>query len=1033
MANPIKASDLYQDDGAIQAAIEQLKSLQSTYEALLDSTRKDAVRLEVEVKKISTSTQDYAESLQRAAARAEELQRQHRELSAASKSVEDSIKKTEKAQDQQNEAIAEGVELTEEVEKALARYAEALDDNKVKTEAIRLATQKMNQINKLEAKLAMSRAGSYNALSAQYSILKIKLNDMTKAERESTKAGQEMEKQAYEIYQQMKALQEATGKHTLSVGDYEKATRNLLNELRDMPGAAGRAGQSVGDLGDQFRALIRNPVVAVIAAIVGALSTLGAAFKQSEAGARLFAKVGGTIQGLWSELVGLVSAFSERVMAAFKNPQQAMRDFWTALKENIVNRFEGLINLVRRVGDALGALWNRDLEALREAAQGAGQALVAIGTGLDAEQQKAFAESIRQTTQEVTASAKAFSNLAVRRREIEAQNRRLATSLEELITREEVLNTIRDDASKSLAEREEASARLFQAQLDRAKVEQQIARNNLSLLDQELKLRRSNGENVAALEEQRLAAYQALAQAERSYTLAVRENEKERDVLKQDRLERDLDILIDGFDNQKTINERIIADDTRTFGERRATLEATQRLFDESFAKQIETIQQFTGVAVDANDLIATSDAVALNAKIRSLGLSEIIEGRLLEIIRDRRTGIQDLAEAERELAQAETVAAAATLEKEKAFRASMMQAAMDAFEQEQELQRSRLALAEATAAEIAQAELEMERDKLRKLLELNKQYQGDLTGVQIETIENQIQAIDARIAEGGQVRGLAELLGISEDQQQVIGQAFAFAKSQLDEFMQKRVEAANQAVQRSADEVQAAQAMLQIEIEAAENGFAANVERARKELDLAKQNQKKALEQQRQAQRAQQQIQAATQAANLVTASSKILADFKLPFALLALAVMWGAFATAQVKASQLTKKEYGRGGFEFLDYGGSHASGNDNPLAYTRDGRERRAERGEAFAVFSRRAVGQYRDVLPGLVEAINQGRLERRMPSLEASGLQSLIVPGTDMRRTERELEAIRRQGEKKVYTDSKGRTVEVLRNRKTVYHA
>ena len=1031
MANPIKASDLYQDDGAIQAAIEQLKSLKSTYEALLESTRKDAVRLEVEVKKIASTTENYAESLQKAAARAGELDKQHREFSQAAKGVEDAIKKTEKAQEAQNETLAEGVELTEEMEKSLAKYAEALDDNKIKTEAIRLATTKMNQINKLEAKLAMSRAGSYNALSAQYSILKIKLNDMTAAERASTQAGQAMEKQSAEIYEEMKRLQEATGKHTLSVGDYEKATRNLIDQLQDMPGAAGRAAQGVSGLGSQFKALIRNPVAAVIALIVGALTTLGAAFKQSEAGARIFAKVGGVIQGLWSEVVGLVSVFSEKVMEAFENPQQAMKDFWAALRENIVNRFSGLIDLVNNVGKALGALWSRDLEALRTAANDAGRALVQMGTGLDTEQQKKFADSIKATTDSVVSSATAFGNLAVRRREVEAQNRRLAAQLEVLITREEVLNTIRDDATKSFAEREKASEDLFAAQVERTRVEQRIASNTLSLLDAELKIRRSNGENVAMLEDQRLAAFQALSQAERNYTLAVRENEKERDTLKQDRLERDLDILIDGFDNQKAINERIIADESKTFGVRRAKLEETQRLFDESFARQIETIQQFTGIAVDANDLIATSDAVALNEKIRALSLSEIIEGRLLEIIRDRRTGIQDLAEAERELAASQQVAAAAALQKEKELKAAMLSTAKEALEQENELALSRLALVEMSARERANAELEIERDKLKKLLALNQQYSGELTGTQIETIENQIKAIDAKLSER-EGRTIAELLGITDEEMGVLNDAFSFDKAQLDEFMQKRVEAANQAVQRSYNEVQAAQAALQAELEAASLGYASNVERSKKELALAQANQKKAIEQQRQAQRAQQQIQAATQAANLITASSKILADFKLPFALLALAVMWGAFATAQIKAGQLTKKQYAKGGFEFLDYGGSHAGGNDNPLGFTRDGRQRTAERGEAFAVFNRRATSAYRDVLPGLVDAINQGRLERAMPGTEGLSF-SPVVMAADMRRTEKELEQIRRQGERKIYTDAQGRTVEVFRNRKTIYHA
>ncbi|RLI49131.1 hypothetical protein DRO61_05525, partial [Candidatus Bathyarchaeota archaeon] len=89
------------------------------------------------------------------------------------------------------------------------------------------------------------------------------------------------------------------------------------------------------------------------------------------------------------------------------------------------------------------------------------------------------------------------------------------------------------------------------------------------------------------------------------------------------------------------------------FKERQKILDETNQLGEESFEKQIETIQKLTDEQIDANDLLAESDAIALNEKIRGLELSEIIEGRLLEVIRDRRTAVQDLTDAQIELNQA--------------------------------------------------------------------------------------------------------------------------------------------------------------------------------------------------------------------------------------------------------------------------------------------------------------------------------------------------------------------------------------------
>lgn len=81
--------------------------------------------------------------------------------------------------------------------------------------------------------------GSYNRLSNEYSILKIKLNAMSEEMRLNTAEGQKMEQEAMRIYQQMIKLQEATGKHTLSVGNYSKAFNGLNNAtaqvVRELP------------------------------------------------------------------------------------------------------------------------------------------------------------------------------------------------------------------------------------------------------------------------------------------------------------------------------------------------------------------------------------------------------------------------------------------------------------------------------------------------------------------------------------------------------------------------------------------------------------------------------------------------------------------------------------------------------------------------------------------------------------------------------------------------------------------------------
>ena len=272
---------------------------------------------------------------------------------------------------------------------------------------------------------------------------------------------------------------------------------------------------------------------------------------------------------------------------------------------------------------------------------------------------------------------------------------KLSLKINNLTTQEELLQSIADDSTKSFAEREQAIRDVIDTQAERGALELQLAEREFEVARLGIKndfIRRGQLEKFQALEEQgaikslkfledkELAdiiglenleklttATNNLASAEGLIEVATADANKTIAELKQDRLEKDLDILIDGFDNQKTINERIIANEKKTFDERGKLLTETAKLGDETFAKQVETIQQFTDAQIDSNDLLNESDAVALNNKIRALGLSEIIEGRLLEIIRERRIVVEDLNEAETDLNNARLESTQAIAESEQA------------------------------------------------------------------------------------------------------------------------------------------------------------------------------------------------------------------------------------------------------------------------------------------------------------------------------------------------------------------------------
>lgn len=255
--NPIKYSDLISPDNSITDLIKQLDELSDTYTNALKNIKAEAIQLADILKKVSGATEDGRKTTKKAADDAERLARAQRDLA----------------------------------------FAES--ENAKKLAELKLAQQEANQINKLIVKINQSAEGSYNRLSAQYSLNKIYLNNMTKAERENTEEGRKLVAQTKEIYEEMKRLQEATGKFQLNVGNYTEASDAIIaygDKLKETLGlnsafgesllALGRGGAeskavftAIGDgakaLGKTLLGLLSNPVFLAIAGITAA----GAAFK----------------------------------------------------------------------------------------------------------------------------------------------------------------------------------------------------------------------------------------------------------------------------------------------------------------------------------------------------------------------------------------------------------------------------------------------------------------------------------------------------------------------------------------------------------------------------------------------------------------------------------------------------------------------------------------------------------------------------------------------------------------------------------
>lgn len=386
---------------------------------------------------------------------------------------------------------------------------------------------------------------------------------------------------------------------------------------------------------------------------------------------------------------------------------------------------------------------------------------------------------------------------------------------------------------------------------------------------------------------------------------------------------------------------------------------------------------------------------------------------------------------------QSETLINAGFDKKQAGLADEYLNAQLAIFDQQQALAQSEFDLLENSEARKTRFRLQAERDRLVKILALNEQAANKLSDMEVATIQNTIAKIDQEIAASAKdekSRDIYGLLGIniSEEKKEAINTAISSTIDYLNDLVNSYAEAAQARVSAADEEVEAARNVLEAELQARANGYANNVQMAQKELALAKKNQADALKEQEKAQKAQMAIQTLQQIGNLVTATALIWSQLGFPLALPAIAVMWGSFAASKIKAAQLTKQTetYGEGTVELLS-GGSHQSGNDVDLGRKPDGTRRRAEGGEFFAVINKRSSRRFRNIIPDVINSLNDGSFPQKyMSAFDAGNGMTINVrtESAELDDLKNDVREIRELNRRRSYVDGSGNTVEIYKNLK-----
>lgn len=969
-------------------------------------------------------------------------------------------------------------------------YAQSEENQQLKLYSTQI--REANQIAQLQATIANSAEGSYNRLSAQYALNKIRLNQMSAAEREAADSGKKLEAETNAIYQQMIKLQEATGNYRLSVGHYQKTWDGLgisiSQVVRELPAAAV-------SLNTFFLGISNN-----IPMVVDEINRLRKKNELLRAeGKETVSVTKSIVKSLFSwntALVVLLTVFSmygkeiitwiDRTFAgrdAAKSFEDALEDLNDELGKGSTGSYGQQIAVLRRLSENWKDLGD-NIKAQTQWIKDNEKEFSKLGITIDSinDANNAFVDNTESVVAAYKARAKAEAALNVVSQQYQkllvAENKAELEKVREYGFFDKTINYFKalwggisgPDSDLSLETRlkKQRQRNVESLQKDADVLEKEVEsyfnvwkfyEDQADALFKEIGLEESHKKDKKGrtprdaddrLNNLALAAEKAY---QKSRTEIERDENKKRRAEAFASFNQEIADLNDKYSRiQKILNGQDEKYKKLTESQKETAIKALDDIENAIKNKQkgLTLSLDLLNIDVEIQKAEQLLELLELEGEVSKKGSYEELSNSLKRLDVERQIALlknAQLPEAKRQ----PTSAINASFDKQKAITVGSFN--MSSFDEQQALDEAVFNEVKRSETEITRFKLEQEKARWQEQIRLAEAGGLDWSQAQIDAAKATVKGIDRELSElddfikniGKKGLGgtLLEKLGFDDDQIDALKDAVNIVIEQLQSIMDAEVELAEQAVEAAEARVEAAQKAYDAEVEARNNGYANNVATAKKELEQEKKNQQEKQKMLQAAQKRQEAVNTVTQASSLVTASANLWSSFSsIPIvgpalALAAIATMWTSFAVAKIKAKQVTASqsdEYGEGGLEFLE-GGSHASGDDIDLGVKNKKKHRmRAEGGEALAIISKKRTRKYKKILPDVINSLNKGTFEDKYLNAFASsdGLNiSLNSNGSvDLSKIEDDVRSIRKQSETKYYTLPNGTVVIQHKNVKRI---
>ena len=472
------------------------------------------------------------------------------------------------------------------------------------------------ELDKEQVKLKERLAKAQSEQGKETAKLRLEIQEQNKANKEQAKTElgllstyQEESKRLNEMRKRVKNLLLEKKKLTKEDKALIRETQKLDQKLKDVDKTVGQTQRSVGDYaiatqraGDALKGMAKKALAATATALTfkGIMDGLVTSLKDNEEGSEKLRSGMAQLNAIFSVIKNTSAGF---LVDVFEGIGKLREEGATGL-----TFLSGLGDVIADASDNFGGFADK-VDKAREAAKEAELAQI----------------------------------------ELEKSSRKQRLEIARLSAEIEKQNVIAGDNTRTFTEIEDAINKASQAEVDRAKLIRDIAKEELKIIQDKIDARGKDANNLE-LENELVEKQIELRDAEADLDVAKLERRKELNENTRDFFENELDFAIDAFDNQKTINERILADDRVSLKEKEKIFKRTVELSDSSFNEQQKLFSKYVDDRIDLNELVALDDEKQIRERIKGYNLDKTEFTRLLEVIRERKTVLQDNAETEKSL-----------------------------------------------------------------------------------------------------------------------------------------------------------------------------------------------------------------------------------------------------------------------------------------------------------------------------------------------------------------------------------------------